>query len=74
MAQPKTLSPPWESDLGPINAHVKFKLSGNLCDPDFGLKDGDARLSPTHTSTSSAAPTERKRLAAERQSERRSNP
>lgn len=31
-----------ESDLGPVYAHVKFKVSGNVCDPNYRLKDGDA--------------------------------
>ncbi len=31
-----------ESDLGPVYAHVKFKVSGNVCDPSYRLKDGDA--------------------------------
>ena len=31
-----------ESDLGPVYAHVKFKVSGNVCDPGYRLKDGDA--------------------------------
>jgi hypothetical protein len=31
-----------ESDLGPVYAHVKFKVSGNVCDPHYKLKDGDA--------------------------------
>ena len=31
-----------EGDLGPIYAHVKFKVSGNVCDPNYRLKDGDA--------------------------------
>ena len=31
-----------ESDLGPIVAHVKSKLSGNVCDPSYRPKDGDA--------------------------------
>jgi len=31
-----------ESDLGPVYAHVKFKVSGNVCDPAYRLKDGDA--------------------------------
>jgi hypothetical protein len=30
------------SDLGPVHAHVKFKVSGNVCDPSYRLKDGDA--------------------------------
>ena len=36
-----------ESDLGTVFAHVKFKLEGNVCDPNYRLKDGDAaRLEP----------------------------
>src|SRR5712691_677444 len=31
-----------EGDLGPVYAHVKFKVSGNVCDPNYRLKDGDA--------------------------------
>ena len=31
-----------ENDLGPVYAHVKFKVSGNVCDPNYRLKDGDA--------------------------------
>jgi hypothetical protein len=31
-----------ESDLGPVYAHVKFKVNGNVCDPHYHLKDGDA--------------------------------
>lgn len=31
-----------ESDLGPVYAHVKFKVSGTVCDPNYRLKDGDA--------------------------------
>jgi hypothetical protein len=31
-----------ESDLGPVYAHVKFRVSGNVCDPSYRLKDGDA--------------------------------
>ena len=31
-----------EGDLGPAYAHVKFKVSGNVCDPNYRLKDGDA--------------------------------
>jgi hypothetical protein len=31
-----------ESDLGPVYAYVKFKVSGNVCDPNYRLKDGDA--------------------------------
>ena len=31
-----------QSDLGPVYAQVKFKLSGNVCDPNYRAKDGDA--------------------------------
>jgi hypothetical protein len=31
-----------ESELGPVYAQVKFKVSGNICDPNYRLKDGDA--------------------------------
>jgi hypothetical protein len=31
-----------EGDLGPVVAHVKFKVSGSVCDPSYRLKDGDA--------------------------------
>jgi len=31
-----------EIDLGPVFAHVRFKVSGNVCDPNYKLKDGDA--------------------------------
>jgi hypothetical protein len=31
-----------KSDLGPVYTHVKFKVSGNVCDPNYRLKDGDA--------------------------------
>lgn len=31
-----------ESDLGPVYAQVKFNVSGNVCDPNYKLKDGDA--------------------------------
>jgi hypothetical protein len=31
-----------ERDLGPVYAHVKFKVAGNTCDPKYRLKDGDA--------------------------------
>ena len=38
---PSTLQ---QSDLGPVVAHVKAKLAGNVCDPNYRLKDGDAGL------------------------------
>lgn len=31
-----------ESDLGPVYAHVKYKVSGSVCDPNYRVKDGDA--------------------------------
>lgn len=31
-----------EAELGPVVAHVKFKLDGNVCDPGYRPKDGDA--------------------------------
>ena len=31
-----------ESALGPAYAYVKFKVNGNVCDPGYKLKDGDA--------------------------------
>ena len=31
-----------QSDLGPVYAHVKVKVSGNVCDTNYRLKDGDA--------------------------------
>ncbi len=31
-----------EGDLGPVYTHVKFKVSGNVCDSNYRLKDGDA--------------------------------
>ncbi len=29
-------------DLGPVVQHVKFKVAGNVCDPAYRPKDGDA--------------------------------
>src|SRR4030088_1960029 len=31
-----------ETDLGPVYSHTRFKVSGNVCDPNYRLKDGDA--------------------------------
>jgi hypothetical protein len=31
-----------ETDLGPVYVKVEFKVSGNVCDPNYRLKDGDA--------------------------------
>ena len=42
VAGPETSVVLQESDLGPVYAKVKFKVSGNVCDPNYKLKDGDA--------------------------------
>ena len=42
VAGPESPSVPLASDLGPVYAHVKFKVSGHVCDPNYRLKDGDA--------------------------------
>ena len=42
VAGPESPSVLKESELGPIYAHVKFKVSGSVCDPGYRLKDGDA--------------------------------
>jgi len=31
-----------ETDLGAVHSHVKFKVDGNVCDPSYRPKDGDA--------------------------------
>lgn len=31
-----------EGDLGPVVARVKFRVAGNICDPNYKPKDGDA--------------------------------
>jgi len=31
-----------EADLGPVFSHVKSRVSGNVCDPNYRPKDGDA--------------------------------
>ncbi len=31
-----------ESQLGPVVGHVKSKVAGNVCDPNYHPKDGDA--------------------------------
>ena len=35
-------SPLQEADLGAVYSHVKFKVSGNVCDPNYHIKDGGA--------------------------------
>jgi hypothetical protein len=42
VAGPESPSVLQASDLGPVYAHVKFKVSGHICDPNYRLKDGDA--------------------------------
>jgi hypothetical protein len=42
VAGPRSQTILQENDLGPVYAHVKFKVSGNVCDPNYRLKDGDA--------------------------------
>lgn len=42
IAGPQSSTVLQESDLGRVYAHVKFKVSGNVCDPNYRLKDGDA--------------------------------
>ena len=42
VAGPQSATVLQESDLGPVYSHVKFKVSGNVCDPGYRLKDGDA--------------------------------
>lgn len=57
-----------ESDLGPAYSTVKFKVSGNVCDPHYKVKDGDAAfLEPGDTiyQVNGYPPTQR--LAARRQ-------
>jgi len=38
-SSPATLK---ESDLGPVYAQVKYRVSENVCDPNYRPKDGDA--------------------------------
>src|SRR5205814_4009201 len=42
IAEPASPSVLQEADLGPVYAQVKFKVSGNVCDPNYRVKDGDA--------------------------------
>jgi len=42
VAGPESASVLQASDLGPVYAHVRFKVSGHVCDPNYRLKDGDA--------------------------------
>lgn len=35
VAGPGSITTLQESDLGPIHAKVKFKVSGNVCDPNY---------------------------------------
>jgi hypothetical protein len=42
VAGPESTTVLQASDLGPVYAHVKFRVSGKVCDPNYRLKDGDA--------------------------------
>ena len=42
VAGPQSPTALQNSDLGPVYTHTKFKVSGNVCDPNYRLKDGDA--------------------------------
>jgi len=42
IAGPEATTVLQESDLGEVVAKVKFKVSGNVCDPGYKVKDGDA--------------------------------
>jgi hypothetical protein len=42
VAEPQSPTVLKETDLGPVYAKVKFKVSGNVCDLNYRLKDGDA--------------------------------
>jgi len=44
VAGPGSVTTLQESDLGPAYATVKFKVSGNVCDENYKLNDGDAAL------------------------------
>jgi hypothetical protein len=50
VAGPESLGVLQEIDLGLVYAHVKFKVSGNVCDPNYRLKDGDAAFLDSGTS------------------------
>ena len=57
-----------DADLGGVFARVKFKVDGNVCDPQYRLKDGDAAFLEPGTSIYSVTghPTDRL-LAARRE-------
>ena len=38
------------SDLGPVYAHVKFRVSDHVCDPHYRPRDGDAAFLEIGTS------------------------
>ncbi len=42
VAGPQTSTVLKETELGPVYAKVKFKVSGNVCDSNYRIKDGDA--------------------------------
>lgn len=56
-----------DSDLGPVAFRTRFRVSGNVYDPDYTLKDGDATYLPQATSVYSLVGfSPRFRLAAKR--------
>lgn len=42
MAEPGAPATLEESDLGQVVAQVKYRVDGNVCDPNYLPKDGDA--------------------------------
>ena len=42
VAGAQSATPLQQADLGPVLAHVRYKVSGNVCDPGYRVKDGDA--------------------------------
>src|SRR5256712_8408300 len=42
LAEPGAQTTLQATDLGPVVGHVKAKVAGNVCDPNYRPKDGDA--------------------------------
>ena len=42
VAGPQNVEAVKEADLAAVYTHVKFKVAGNVCDPNYRPKDGDA--------------------------------
>ena len=60
-------SPLSDSDLGPVAFRTRFQVAGNVYDPDYKLKDGDATFLPKGTRVYSVVGSSpRVRLAAKR--------